>query len=82
MPSTQRRAYPLFNLGDRVRVRAGVSHPARPDVPIGGWSGLIAEVSDEQPVTYRGSLNGETDCEIVLREESLEPENLEPLHFS
>ena len=100
MSDIKRRAYPLFNIGDRVQVRAGVSHPGRPDLPIEGWTGLIAEVSDEQPVSYRVSLDDErlaaaaaesrsggeasdvNDCEIVLGEESLEPENLDPLHFT
>jgi hypothetical protein len=100
MLEIKRRAYPLFNIGDRVQVRAGVSHPGRPDLPIEGWTGLIAEVSDEQPVTYRVRLDNErpaaaiaesrSGCEpsnvndgaIVLREELLEPENLDPLHFT
>jgi hypothetical protein len=100
MSETKRRAYPLFNIGDRVQVRAGVSHPGRPDLLIEGWTGLVAEVSDEQPVSYRVSLDDErpaaatagsgsdcdvrivNDCEIVLPEESLEPENLDPLHFT
>jgi hypothetical protein len=34
---------PAFATGERVFVRAGVLDPDHPDIPIGGWSGVIKE---------------------------------------
>jgi hypothetical protein len=38
---------PTFAVGDRVRVTYGVPDPDFPDIPLGGWAGIVAEVSDE-----------------------------------
>src|SRR5262249_40423676 len=37
---------PAFDVGDRVRVRAGVRAPDNPDMPIGGWCGVVTEVEE------------------------------------
>lgn len=41
----------VFNAGDRVRVRRGVKDPDFPDVPLGGWAGMVREIdaSEGQP---------------------------------
>ncbi len=36
---------PRFAVGDRVRVKPGVIDPDFPDVPLGGWAGVVAEVN-------------------------------------
>ena len=40
----QSSAPPTFNERDRVRVKYGVPDPDFPDIPLGGWTGIIAEV--------------------------------------
>jgi hypothetical protein len=37
-------APPKFSVGDRVRVKYGVTDPDFPDIPLGGWAGTITEV--------------------------------------
>ena len=34
----------LFAVGDAVRVRPGVKSPFFPDIPMGGWCGVVAVV--------------------------------------
>jgi len=42
-----------FNIGDRVRVKAGTRDPNFPDMPLGGWSGKVWEIRLESaPPTY------------------------------
>lgn len=42
-----------YAVGDRVRVRRGVTDPDFPDLPIGGWAGTVAEVDTRSsPPTY------------------------------
>ena len=41
-----------FALGDAVRVRAGVTDPDFPDIPLGGWAGKITEVEEGNPPLY------------------------------
>ena len=36
---------PKFAVGSQVRVKKGVVDPNRPDVPLGGWCGIISQVS-------------------------------------
>ncbi len=38
---------PKFSVGDRVRVRFGVPDPDFPDIPLGGWAGIITEVDQD-----------------------------------
>jgi len=35
---------PKFKVGDRVRVKHGVQDPLYPDIPLGGWAGVVEEV--------------------------------------
>src|SRR3954466_11221741 len=37
-----------FQVGDRVRVKPGVSDPDFPDMPLGGWSGTVTEVIEHE----------------------------------
>jgi hypothetical protein len=41
---------PHFKVGDKVRVKLGVSDPDFPEMPLGGWTGTVTEVelADEQ----------------------------------
>jgi hypothetical protein len=41
-----------FKVGDRVRVKPGVSDPDYPDMPLGGWSGTITEI-----IEHKGQIN-------------------------
>jgi hypothetical protein len=42
-----------FSVGDKVRVRPGMTDPDWPDVPLGGWAGSVEEVNAAgAPVTY------------------------------
>jgi hypothetical protein len=44
---------PQFKVGDRVRVRTGVTDPDNPDMPIGRWTGVVEDVApDEDPPAY------------------------------
>ncbi len=38
---------PRFAVDDRVRVKYGTADPDFPDIPLGGWAGTVAEVSDD-----------------------------------
>ena len=40
-----------FQVGDKVRVKPGVSDPDYPDMPLGGWSGTITEIRFEGNAT-------------------------------
>jgi outer membrane lipoprotein SlyB len=52
-----------FPIGAAVRVKPGTLHPDFPDIPLGGWAGIIQESSDrENPPSYllewnQGTLN-------------------------
>ncbi len=39
---------PRFQVGDKVRVKPGISDPDLPDMPLGGWSGTITEIIQRQ----------------------------------
>ena len=41
-----------YAVGDRVRVRRGVTDPDYPDLPIGGWAGAVAQCENGPPPTY------------------------------
>jgi Calcium binding len=51
-----------FKVGDKVRVKAGVSDPDFPDMPLGGWAGTITEITK-----YKGRIN----CVFELDERTL-----------
>ncbi len=42
-----------FKLGEKVRVRRGVTDTDFPDMPLGGWTGKVAEVHDGGMYTIR-----------------------------
>jgi hypothetical protein len=44
-----------YRIGDNVRVKEGVKDNDYPDMPLGGWAGTIAEVSDNGIYTVRWS---------------------------
>ncbi len=43
---------PKFKVGDRVRVKHGVADPVYPDIPLGGWAGVVAEVFRRRHTEY------------------------------
>ncbi len=51
-----------FQVGDKVRVKPGVSDPDFPDMPLGGWSGTVTEVIDHE---------GRVNCVFELDERTL-----------
>lgn len=54
-------APPQFGVGDAVRVKAGTQDPDFPDIPMGGWSGIIEEVDARSAtVTYLVEWNQRT----------------------
>jgi len=44
-----------FKIGDKVRVRHGITDVEYPDMPMGGWAGTIAEIHDDGMYTVRWS---------------------------
>src|SRR3954468_21140762 len=53
---------PRFKVGDKVRVRSGVSDPDFPDMPLGGWSGTVTEIIEHE---------GEIICVFTLDDRTL-----------
>ena len=49
----------LLFVGEEVRARPGTTDPDYPDLPVGGWSGKIIEISEE-PMHFLVKLNQET----------------------
>src|SRR4051812_7602084 len=45
---------PRFAVGDRVRVRPGVTDPDWPDVPLGGWAGKVESVTESAEEEHPG----------------------------
>ena len=43
---------PYFKVGDKIRVKPGVSDPDFPDMPLGGWSGTLTEI-----IEHAGQIN-------------------------
>src|SRR5271157_4553697 len=43
---------PRFQVGDKVRVKPGVSDPDFPDMPLGGWAGTVTEI-----IEHEGQIN-------------------------
>ena len=50
--SKTEKAPARFAVGDKVRVRSGITDPDFPDIPLGGWAGTITEVEDGIPPLY------------------------------
>ncbi len=85
----KRREENRFRLGDRVRVKDGVTDFNYADMPMGGWAGQICEVVEGGMYTVRWSPETleaihpvfRTRCEkdgLVLEEYALDEEDLEP----
>lgn len=53
-----------FVVGDKVRVRPGVTDPDFSDLSLGGWAGTIAEADERSPVTYLVRWSKETLAQI------------------
>ena len=58
----QDRSSPRFKVGDKVRVKPGVSDPDFPDMPLGGWSGTVTEIIEHE---------GQINCVFKLDERTL-----------
>jgi len=85
------KASTAFQVGDVVRVKAGVSDPDFPEFPMGGWTGVISLINGKAPHAClieldRRTLNGlhpvyRKRCErdgLVYEQVWLLPEDLEP----
>ena len=53
---------PPPKIGDKVRVKPGVSDPDFPDMPLGGWSGTVTEIFEQ---------DGRIACTLKLDERTL-----------
>jgi hypothetical protein len=53
---------PRFRVGDKVRVKPGVSDPDFPDMPLGGWTGTVTEIIEHE---------GQVNCVLELDERTL-----------
>ena len=60
---------PRFKVGDKVRVKPGVSDPDFPDMPLGGWSGTVTEIIEHE---------GEINCVFTLDDRTLK--TLHPIY--
>ena len=62
-----------FSIGDKVRVRPGMTDPDVPEMPLGGWAGEITEIGDESLCLYLVKWSQETLSSIhpVLRNRSI-----------
>ena len=60
---------PRFKVGDKVRVKSGVSDPDFPDMPLGGWSGTVTEIIEHE---------GEINCVFTLDDRTLK--TLHPIY--
>ncbi len=43
-PSKNKSGSPRFKVGDRVRVKPGISDPLFPEMPLAGWAGTVTEI--------------------------------------
>src|SRR5271157_2958665 len=53
---------PRFKVGDKVRVKYGVSDPDFLDMPLGGWSGTVTEIIEHE---------GQINCVFKLDDRTL-----------
>jgi len=53
---------PRFQVGDKVRVKPGVSDPDFPDMPLGGWTGTVTEIIEHE---------GQINCVFKLDDQTL-----------
>lgn len=47
--------YVKFQIGEELRVRHGIADTDYPDMPLGGWAGMIAEIHGDDMYTVRWS---------------------------
>jgi hypothetical protein len=69
MSRTEESATPRFKVGDKVRVKSGVSDPDFPDMPLGGWTGTVTEIIEH---------DGQINCVFKLDDRTLK--NLHPVY--
>ena len=99
MSKKRRASSPVakFKVGDRVRVKHGVTDVDYPDMPLGGWAGTITEVQGTDTFTIRWSketldaihpvfknrceIDGLDHEEYVLTGDDLEPDPGGPLQI-
>ena len=46
---------PKFQVGDKVRVKPGITDVEYPDIPLGGWAGTVSEIDGADTFTVRWS---------------------------
>ncbi len=49
-----------FGKGDRVQMKPGIVHSQYPDIPLGGWVGIVVQVAWLIPIGYEIRWTGET----------------------
>lgn len=59
-----------FKIGDRVRVKHGTRDTDYPDIPLGGWAGVINEVHKDGMYTIRWSRKTLTAIHPVVKQRS------------
>ena len=73
---------PKFAVGSQVRVKKGVVDPNHPGVPLGGWCGIVSQVSGAICLVRwnetTSNSNGMDDA-MWLQEVALEADPKEPL---
>src|ERR1017187_4010434 len=56
---------PRFQVGNKVRVKPGISDVLFPDMPLGGWSGSVTEIINEKgQIEYLFKLDDRTLASI------------------
>jgi len=86
---------PMFEIGDKVRVKHGIKDVDYPDMPLGGWVGTVTEVQGANTFTVRWTeetmeaihpvfkqrceIDGLDPEEYVLSGDDLEPDTGGPL---
>jgi hypothetical protein len=72
MAKKQRESSPVakFKVGDKVRVKHGVTDVDYPDIPLGGWEGSITEVHKASMYTIRWSRETLAAIHPVVRQRS------------
>ena len=86
-----------FKVGDKVRVKHGITDEDYPDMPLGGWAGTISEVHSSGMYTVRWSretteaihpvfkkrceIDGLDPEEYALTDDDLEPDTGGPLEI-
>ena len=72
----------LYNVGDKVRVRQGVTNINHPDMPLGGWAGTVARIYSNGLYLVRWSLETLERVRSVYRTRSKrEGKKLEEYRF-